>query len=48
MYKLVQEGAALESGLALGSADLKIWMKENKWGDDIVTSWKNHAQAHGS
>jgi hypothetical protein len=45
MYKLVQEGAALESGLALGSADLKIWMKENKWGDDIVTSWKNHAQA---
>ena len=45
MYKLVQEGAAEKSGLTLGTAELKTWMKENKWGDDIVTSWKNQAQA---
>jgi len=45
MFKLVEEGAARESGLKLGSADLKRWMKDNQWGDDIAASWKSHANA---
>ena len=45
MFKLVEEGAARESGLALGSADLKRWMKDNQWGDDIANAWRRHADA---
>ena len=45
MYKLVEEGAARESGEKLGSTALKGWMKENNWGDDIATAWRRHADA---